>query len=391
MEEPETQSDQTRQRSELRPVILIIITRADIGGAQMHVLQLLRELGGSYQFVLATGAEDFLTRWARKLGVEVEIMADLVRPVRFASDLRALHAAYRLIVNRQPQLVHAHSFKAGLIARLAAKVAGAPCLFTAHGWSFTPGAPLFQRTAGFLIEQVMCRLCAGVVTVSRHDFELAERWHVGSRAKRFLVLNAADDAACAGLPGRAGSTLLTIGRLTPVKNQQFLLQMLAHLPAEVRLVIVGEGPERSRLQTQVERMQLQSRVIFAGEVLDIGTFFSDAAVFVLGSRFEGLPLSILEAMSAGLPVVSTDVGGVSEAVIDGDSGYLVAAGDDRGFADRVRRLLDRPALRETMGRRGRQHYLNTFTIPRFSSQMQNIYGSILERGDHDHDRDPESP
>jgi len=380
---PESQSDQNRPTTQMRPVILMIITRADIGGAQMHVLQLMRELGSRYQFVLATGAEGFLTDAARKLGVRVEILADLVRPVRLARDARALHAVYRLIHRLRPRLVHAHSFKAGLVARLAAKAAGTPCLFTAHGWSFTPGAPVFQRTAGLLIELVMCRLCAGVVTISRHDDKLASRWHVGSRSKRFLVLNAVDDAAHIARPGQVGPTLISVGRLTPVKNHQLLLQMLVRLPAAAQLVIVGEGPQRAQLQQQVRHLQLQDRVTLAGEVHDIKPYLSGAAVFVLGSRFEGLPLSILEAMSAGLPVVSTDVGGVSEAVIDGDTGYLAQAGDDRGLADRVRRLLDAPALRDTMGRQGRNHYLSTFTISRFRSQMLEIYGSIVSDAGHD--------
>ena len=360
-----------------RPRILLIITKADVGGAQMHVLQIVRELQDRFEFELATGAEDYLTRRLRELGVTVHLLPDLIRPIRPWQDFKALREIGSLISGRRPALVHAHSFKAGLLTRSAALFSGTRCLFTAHGWAFTPGAPAPQRAIGFAVETMCSRLCAGVITVSKHDYDLAKRWRIGSDQRRFLVRNAADPVACRADTSAQPPRLITVGRLTPVKNQVFLLRAVAGLPGDVRLQIIGEGPERSKLEAVASELGLWDRVIFSGEVTDIAEALSGSGIFLLGSHFEGLPLSVLEAMSAGLPVVSTDVGGVSEAVVDGKTGLLVSPGDLEGFTASVERLISDSALRQEMGMAGYRRYVDCFQVDRFREEMRAVYQHYL--------------
>lgn len=371
-----TTARDSQQHRPSRRRVIILITKADVGGAQMHVLQILRELGTEFEFLLVTGAPDFLTRRAEALGVEIRIVPHLTRPIRPIDDVRAIAAIYRLVREWRPDLVHAHSFKAGIVGRLAALAAGTPCLFTAHGWSFTKGAPFLQQVIGLGIESILCRLCVGVVTISRYDYELAEKWRVGSTSRRHLVLNAADQTPGSAIPDNQSGKLLSIGRLTPVKNHILLIRALALLPVEVTLTIIGEGPERSALNAMVAELGLEERVALVGEVTETAPYLAAATVFVLGSDFEGLPLSILEAMSAGLPVVATDVGGVSEAVIDHETGYLVPRRDVRALVGRLRQLHNEPTLRVTMGRRGRERFDSRFTVSRFRQEMRAVYARI---------------
>ncbi len=352
---------------------MIVITKADIGGAQVHVLQILRELGKEYEFILVTGEDDFLTRRARDLGIQVVICQQLVRRIHPPNDLAAIWHLIVLIRQCKPTFIHAHSFKAGIVARLAAKWTRVPAVFTAHGWAFTPGAPAGQRLLGVLAESVLCRLCAAVITISKHDYLLARKWRIGSSQRRYLVPNAAEFTGVSADPEISPVKLLCIGRLTPVKNHKLLLEAMRQLPEDVTLTIVGEGVEQPALRRQLTDLSLTQRVDLAGEVLKIEPYLEAAQIFVLSSNYEGLPLSILEAMSAGLPVVSTDVGGISEAVIHGETGYLVPRGDERQLADRLNTLITDPGLRSKMGQCGRRHYQKNFILQRFIDQMAQVY------------------
>jgi len=356
---------------------MLVITKADVGGAQKHVLQLLSGMRQSYRFVLVTGARDYLTREALSLGVEVSICPFLVRPIKPMRDLRALLALNRLINQYRPAVIHAHSFKAGLVARLAALRHRIPAIYTAHGWSFTPGAPTIQRTVGIVIEFVLCRAGCTVLTVSKHDFDLARRFRVGPDNKRHLVCNAADRSALTPRPADTPVNILSIGRATAVKNQSLLIEVLETLPRDVRLTIVGDGNCHSELREQASVKGLSDRIDLPGEVTNIEPYFEHAQIFVLSSRYEGLPLSILEAMAAGLPVVSTDVGGVSEAVIDGQTGLLVPREDRDALSQGLMTLIQDPEKRQQMGIAGKAHHAAEFTVERFLDEMQSIYLQVL--------------
>ncbi len=360
-----------------RPRILQIITKADVGGAQQHVLQIMRELGERIEFVLLTGEDDYLTRQANRLGLEVIICPELVRPIQPWKDIRALMAIFRVIQRLQPDLVHLHSFKAGLLGRLAARLASRRSLFTAHGWSFTSGVPLPRRLLGLVLEWIFCRIGNAVVTISRHDFELAEKYSVGHREQRDLVLNAADEIHGPSETRQVFDQLVTVGRLTPVKNQAMMIKALACLPENLTLTVVGEGVEGARLERLCQELGVSERVRFLGKVTDLHQILASSDLFLLSSDFEGLPLSILEAMSAGLPVVATDVGGVSEAVAAGETGLLSPRRDSQRFAENIKSMLEDPGRAREMGQLGRERYHEAFTVARFVAEMERIYQKLL--------------
>ena len=356
-----------------KPRVMIVITKADVGGAQVHVLQILSALRGKFEFLLVAGEEGFLTRTARTQGVQVLICHKLVRPISPLKDIAATREMVRLIKNYRPAFVHAHSFKSGFVVRLAARVTRVPSLFTAHGWSFTPGVPVAQKILGLCTEALLCRLCEAVITISEHDFKLAKRFRIGSSERRHLIPNAAASIEKLATPQNTPVRLLTIGRLTPVKNQSLMLRAMIHLPDDVTLTVVGEGSERPALLQLRTELGLEDRVTLYGEVQDVTPFLHAAQIFVLTSRYEGLPISILEAMSAGLPVVSTDVGGIREAVLPGKTGLLVPRGDLAAMIAGLEQLIDDPEMRCRLGAAGRHHYEAHYKLSRFIGQMTNVY------------------
>ena len=360
-----------------------MITKADVGGAQIHLLQIIEGLKDTYDFKIITGQVDFLTHALRAIGIEVFVFPALIREFSVPRDIQAYRQIVEKVKELQPELVHAHSFKAGIVARLAAKRASTPSIFTAHGWIFTPGAPLMQRLIGYAIESILVKISTGVVVVSNFDEKLLDKIPGSGKTRRHVVRNATAQikANWEELPSASDKAvqLITVGRLTAVKNQQLLVNLMGSLPNEVTLTIIGDGPLRHFLQAEIERLGLESRVTLAGGVENVPQHLSQAQIFVLASKYEGLPLSILEAMSMGLPVVATDVGGVSEAVVNGDNGFLIDPGNTVQFTQKLNALIERPKLRRQMGQRSFLIHQRNFALDQFTERMREVYQSYISQ------------
>jgi len=362
-----------------RPLILILITKADIGGAQVHVLEILKRLNQRYRFVLATGENDYLSERASQLGIEVRVLNHLKRPINLSEDRRAYTECVSLLREIKPDLLHSHSSKAGVIGRLAAWRVGIPSIFTAHGWAFTEGAPAIQRAYGLLLESLLCRLPGRVVTISDYDFQLAKHYRVGTSRNRFLVKNGISQPGIIKPSSSRGELqILTIGRLSPVKNHAMLLDALAALSLPFHARIIGDGECRTELQSKIKSLDLEQKVELLGEVTQTTEYLAKADIFVLSSNYEGLPLSVLEAMSMGLPVIATDVGGVKEAVLNEQTGLLSVRKDAMQFAKNIAKLESRPELRKQYGERAQSHYAQNFTADRMVRELESIYRELLE-------------
>ena len=217
--------------------------------------------------------------------------------------------------------------------------------------------------------------------------------HLGPRALPIHVIPYGIDChRYSDIPFRASignaSTPMTMGvaaRLTPEKGIRQLLQACAVLDrrsVDYQLLIAGSGGHRSDFEAMARDLQAQGRVHFAGSVLDMRGFYASIDVFVLPSlATEGLPLSILEAMAAGRPVVVTAVSGVPDAVTDGSEGFVVPAGDVTALAEAIGRLAANPDLRVEMGRRAQARAQREFSAQRMVSDVTTVYDEILSRRD----------
>jgi glycosyltransferase involved in cell wall biosynthesis len=178
-------------------------------------------------------------------------------------------------------------------------------------------------------------------------------------------------------------TLIMIARCVPQKDHLLLIEAMTRVDADWRLLLVGDGPLRARVEEAISRAGLRDRVECLGDRSDIASLLAAADLFVLSTRWEGLPLSILEAMRAGLPVVATDVGGVGEAVTDGVTGYLTRAGDVEQMRGRIGELLgSRPRLR-SMGAAARARYEKDFNVQNMARATWALYREVMEVTDVD--------
>lgn len=364
--------------------ILFIITRSDVmGGASVHLLDLAAGLQAkNYQVHILVGGTGILQQRAAAFNLSISSVPSLIRQVHPLKDIKAYFELKQAISTFKPDLVHLHSSKAGLLGRLACKANGVPCVFTAHGWAFTEGVSAKRRWLYRVLERLAAPFAAKIIAVSDYDKTLALHNRVTTASRITLVHNGvADKAEHTGVVQhceKAKVRLIMVARFEQPKDQPRLLNVLSQLAAlPWQLEFVGDGPGLSAAQALSAQLNIADKVTFSGACSDVPTRLAAADVFILLSHWEGLPLTILEAMSLGLPVVASDVGGVKET-IDVNSGFLINAADDAGLLEVLTQLISSAALRAVIGSAARARYEQFFTLQRMISETEKIYHQVVK-------------
>jgi len=358
--------------------ITYVITRAETGGSQMHVIDLLEGFRSEADLDLVTGEEGPLTARARALRIPVRVLPELVQPISPRNDLRAASSLIGHLRIRRPDLVHAHTSKAGILSRAAAAVTNVPAVFTAHTWAFAEGTSVMWKLVGLPSERLAARFTDCIINVSEANRRLAASSGIDKAKLSVTVHNGIRDTSYRAHAGEpvACPQIVTVGRFVKQKDQQLLVQAMMKINRPYRLVFVGEGPTREVAEAEVARAGLQSQVVFAGDSREVEQILSQSHIFVLPSRWEGFPITILEAMRAGLPVIASDVGGVREAVVDRHTGFLVRPGVVSDLQQHIDSLLQSSALRGALGSNGRQRFVKMFTHDRMLDSIRKIYHQI---------------
>lgn len=357
--------------------ILQVITRGELGGGQRHVMDLLTGLEG-YQMEVATGEDGYLVQGARALGIPVHVVPHFVMPISPWEDTRGLIALTQLISRIKPDLVHTHTSKAGILGRMAARLTGIPSIFTAHTWCFSEGTSWKWKAVGIPLEKLVATWSGAIINVSDANRQLALRHRIAQSAKLLTIHNGVPDTPHRAQPERAGvPTIVMVARFAPQKAQAELLHAVKAIELPFRVAFVGDGATRPAHQALADKLGFGDRVDFLGERRDIAEILAAAQIFALPTNWEGFPLTILEGMRAGLPVVASDVGGVGEAVVNGDTGFLVPAGATEQFGARLSQLLADPGMRRQQGAAGRARYEREYTVRAMLDKTKSVYESVL--------------
>ena len=363
--------------------ILYVITRSIMGGAQRHVLELANGFKDRHDVSVALGAHGFLTEQLDAAGIPYHVLPDLQRSINPFSDVKATLALRRLMKDIRPDIVHAHSAKAGLVARLAARLAGVRSIYSVHGWAFDKGVSLGQRAVVWPVEAVSALFSDVVMFSTRYDRDYARR-SLPVRARKLVIVPYGVEAeAPQSTPGDAVDrpAVIMVARFSDQKDQPTLLRAAALLDdLDFRLVLVGDGPNMARDQALAAELNLGDKAEFLGSRDDVNDLYTAMHVFVLCTNYEGLPLSIMEAMRAGLPVVATDVSGVAEEIDDGVTGFLADHKDHAMVAEKLRLLIADPALRGRMGAAAGQKFRTEFTKEVMLARMGAVYDDVIAGG-----------
>jgi glycosyltransferase involved in cell wall biosynthesis len=352
------------------------------GGVARHVADLAAGLGarGGYEVVLC-GPE-------LPVGVPASCahaQLDLQRAVGARVDALALAQLVWTISRIRPHVIHAHSSKAGAVARIARLAhPRIPVLYTPHGYAFAGHfSRELERRAYREIERVLALATSRVVCVCEAEARLARTVTPAERVR--VVHNGIGslgdgptDPRIVELASR-GPVLCALTLLRPGKGLETLLdalpQVLERHP-HLQVAIGGEGPDGEALRARALARGIESAVHFLGGVEDPASVLRGAQVFVHPSWAEAFPYVILEAMSAGLPIVASDVGGVGEALVDGESGLLVARGDERALAGALGGLLADRERGERLGAAARQRVEDLFTTERMIDGTRAVYDEL---------------
>lgn len=353
-----------------------ILEIANVDFSLRHfVLPLMRALRARGHEVVGACAEGALLDIPRAEGFRVEALP-MARSLHPLAQSRAYAATLDLIRREKPDLVHAHMPISGLLARAAARQAGVPRIaYTCHGFLFNQPGPWWRRSLALTLERAAGRITDTYMTVSAEEAGDARR--LGIHPAPVAVLNGRDpalfqpDAAARaalrvelGVPEDA-CVVISVSRLVRHKGWPELLQAVSAAPSNCVLWVVGErlaSDHGEDLEPQFERAAavLGRRLVRLGYRTDVARLLAAADVFCLPSHFEGLPMSVIEAMLAGLPVVATDIRGPREQVVAGQTGLLVPPGTVAPLAAALARLATDPALRTAMGAAGRARALDLF-------------------------------
>lgn len=363
--------------------LLYLITRSDIGGAQTHVIALIKAFSKDYEVHLATSCEGALTESVRDVSVSTHLLASLTRSINLFQDFQALRETQSLIREIRPDLIHAHSSKAGLIGRLAGSLCQVPTVFTAHGWGFTPRTPLFRQIIALLSEKLSASLAEKLICVAESDCQLAKQYRLTTSYKlvtiRYGISNLPITQAN---PLIEPPRLIMVARFNEQKDQTTLIKALHCLKRnDIHLDFVGSGPSMESSRYLAQSLGIADNISFLGDRKDVSNLLAKSQIFVLSTHYEGLPISILEAMRSGLPVVATNVNGIPEEVSHGESGLLVPPSDEQALASALEMLIDSPELRQLMGNAGRQKFLQEFTVERMITEIESVYKQILEKSE----------
>jgi glycosyltransferase involved in cell wall biosynthesis len=347
--------------------VALVITRfmAGAGGVALRGAQALDP--DRYEVTIFAGSGNRLIEEAADSGIDV-VMIDRLRPeIMLTDDLRALRRLETALRQGRFDVVHTHSSKSGALGRLAARRVGVPrIVHTFHGFPFHEFQSRSRRAGYVAIERRLGRFTDAFLAVGTAVAAEAIRRGIAAPDRVRTIGVAVDTAGPAptirdraearrllGVP--PGTRVVgTVGRLDYQKAPEDLVQAVAAAGrSDVFGVWIGGGPQRDEVASLVARLGLSDRFRLVGERSDVPALLPGLDVFAMASRYEGLPCSIVEAMTAGLPVVATAVNSVPDVVVPGETGLLVPPGRPDLLANAIRYLVDHPSVAARLGANGR--------------------------------------
>ena len=382
--------------------VLRIINRFNIGGPTYNAVFLTRYLSEDFETLLVGGmpeeGEADSLHILEEYGIEPLLLKEMKREPRFSHDRAAYMRLKAIIREFKPDIVHTHASKAGALGRKAALSMKVPVVVhTFHGHVFHSYFGKLKTFVFKTIERRLARRSSGIIAISNtQKKELADEHQIcpsekieviplGFDLKRFQnskelfrertrqIYSLKEDEVAVAI----------IGRLVPVKNHRMFLEVIRILSSEMKnkvsFFIVGDGTEKVLLEQEISEMNLPQnlKIVMTSWIKDIAAFNAGMDVICLTSNNEGTPVSLIEAQAAGIPVISTDVGGVRDIVQDEDTGYVVPQNEPILFAEKLRSLIEDKNKREKMSQNGWSFVEDKFHYTRLVRDMENYYKKLL--------------
>ncbi|MGH1540993.1 MAG: glycosyltransferase [Arenicella sp.] len=366
----------------MKKKIAIIITRSEIGGAQNYVYSVVDALQQDYQFVVYIGSDGFLANKLRENGIDVHIIQEI-------DSLNIISACLKLrrsLKQQNPDLINTHSTLASTYGRLASFSLKIPVLYSVHGWFFAENADWSRKLFGPLVERFLARLTNHWITETQFDLDAGVKHKaIPSPVSATVIPNGIEENNAPRDTEKNHSetiSLAFIGRISNQKNPSLAIKTMASLPEKYTLTLYCDDASNPALIKLIKECELSSRIDMIDTVKQTASIIHRHDALLVTSLYEGMPLSIIEAMSAGLPIVSTNICGLSELVRHEKNGLLVDSFSATDIAAAIIRIFDNKELALNMGNASRELYLQHHTIGAMASNIKTVYEKLIQDQRH---------
>jgi glycosyltransferase involved in cell wall biosynthesis len=384
--------------------ILRVINRFNIGGPTYNATFLSRFLDDKYETMLVGGLPDVGESDSlyilEKYGVKPVLIEEMVRQPNLTSDRKAYKRLKELIREFKPDIVHTHASKAGALGRKAAFACNVPIVVhTFHGHVFHSYFGKGKTMIFKSIERSLAKRSTAIIAISDKQKDELVHQHKICKADKVTVIPLGFDLIPFNQKRRTQREAVRtelelkedelaigiIGRFAPIKNHDFFFDMiesiLPRITKKVKIFVVGDGTEREKIEERVKKINSKHNNIIklTSWVTDIARFNSAMDIICLTSKNEGTPVSLIEAQAGGIPVVTTDVGGVRDIIVEGDTGYIVPKDDISPFGERLLDLIENEKKREKMSQNGWNHVKEKFHYETLVRNMDKFYQELLRK------------
>lgn len=380
--------------SETRKKVLFLITKSSWGGAQRYVFDLATKLpADTFTVAIAVGGNGPLTELLKDEGFKVYPLKNLQRDVSFLQELLATFAILNIIRKERPDVLHVNSSKAGALGALVGRLCRVPrIIFTAHGWAFNEDRSNTQKFLLKAIHWITILLSHETIAVS-HGMKAQMNW-IGTQKKMTVVhlgrtiANMKHKEEARGILEmkiiETDARLIdyhddfwlgTIAELHPIKRLNRAIDAVSALIKDIpnlRFIIIHDGQQKAQLQQQIKDLGLEKHIFFTGMIEDAARFLPAFDLFVLPSKSEAFGYVLIEAGQAGVPVVATAVGGITDIITDGENGLLVPPDDTPALARALRTLILDEDLRMKLARAHHEKSM-TFTTEKMVQETVAVY------------------
>ena len=386
--------------------ILRIINRFNIGGPTYNATFLTKFMSDEFETLLIGGLPeeseaDFL-HVLKEYDVEPLLVPEMKRELNLKSDRLALKKIKTIIEEFQPDIVHTHASKAGAIGRKAAFRCNVPIVVhTFHGHVFHSYFGKVKTTLFKNIERYLAKKSSGIIAISNlQKKELCEEYKITSIEKMKVIPlgfdlkkfqeNYTEKRKATRLKYEITNDCIALcitGRLAPVKDHFFFLDVIEELlkktERKIKVFIVGDGELRSEIENRVTHLTQQGiDILMTSWIFDIASFNAGMDIMCLTSKNEGTPVSLIEAQASNLPVISTDVGGVSDIIAENETGFIISRKDKRNFVKKLKILVEEDEIRNKMKSKGWEHVHLKFSYKRLVTDMESYYKKLLSQQDN---------
>jgi glycosyltransferase involved in cell wall biosynthesis len=381
----------------MKKKIIFVITKSVWGGAQKCVYDLAANLPTDrFDLAVAAGGDGPLFEKLTGAGIRTISIPKLDRNIHIGKEIRSFAALLNLFQKEQPDIIHLNSSKVGGLGALAGRIASLrirkhiAVIFTVHGWGFFEDRSFISRAAIFLTSWVSVLFQDKIILINSRDHTVAQK--IIPKRKLALIPNGlayrdymSAQRARAFFAEKIGKqfspdTLLigTIAELTSNKGLEYLIDAAVMLRPHLidrkfRIVVIGEGEERSHLERKIRDLRAQDIISLLGFVPDAAQYLRGMDIFVLPSRKEGLPYVVMEAMAAGVPVIASNTGGIPDLITNNETGILVPPKDAQALAQEIEHLAKNKENRIALSMRAASTVETKFSLHAMLEKTEEVY------------------